>query len=61
MNVAQLRSILRDWPPQTQVAVRTVERGEICLTVDLTSADQYDAGDGSVSLLLVGDIDGASS
>lgn len=61
MNVATLRSILRDWPPETQVAVRTVERGETCLTVDLTSADQYDAGNGAVSLLLVGDVDEASS
>ena len=60
MNVAELRSILRDWPPSTPVAVRTIEREEICLTVDLTAADQHDAGDGAVSLLLIGDIDQAS-
>lgn len=61
MNVGQLRGILRDWPPQTPVAVRTLEKGEICLTVDLTSADQHDAGNGAVSLLLIGDVDEASS
>jgi hypothetical protein len=61
VNVGQLRAILRDWPPQTPVAVRTVEAGEICLTVDVTSADQHDAGNGSVSLLLVGDVDKAGN
>jgi hypothetical protein len=60
VNVGQLRGILRDWPPQTQVTVRTIEKGEVCLTVDLTSADQHDAGNGAVSLLLVGDVDEAS-
>lgn len=61
MNVGQLRAVLRDWPPQTPVAVRTVEKGEVCLTVDLTSADQHDAGSGAVSLLLIGDVDQAAS
>jgi hypothetical protein len=35
------------------VSVRTLEGGEVCLTVDLTSVDQYPDG----SLLLVGDLD----
>lgn len=62
MNVGQLRAVLRDWPPQTPVAVRTIEKGEqVCLTVDLTSADQYDGGDGATSLLLIGDVDRAGN
>jgi hypothetical protein len=59
VNVAELRRILADWPPQTPVAVRTVEKGEVCLTVSLTSADQLDgAVDG---LVLIGNLDEAAS
>ena len=61
MNVAQLRAILRDWPPSTPVAVRVVEAGEVQLTVDLTSADQYDDGCGFPSLLLIGNLNEAAS
>ncbi len=57
MNVKQLREALADWPEETPVAVRTLELGEACLTVSLTSVDQYDDG----SLLLVGDVDKASN
>jgi hypothetical protein len=62
VNVAELRRILADWPPQTPVAVRTVEKGEVCLTVSLTSADQLDASDGAVDgLVLIGNLDEAAS
>jgi hypothetical protein len=53
VNVKQLREALADWPDETSVAVRTIETGEVCLTVDLTGVDQYADG----SLLLVGDLD----
>jgi hypothetical protein len=56
MNAKQLREALADWPDETPVAVRTLEHGEVCLTVDLTSVDQYEE-----SLLLVGDVDAASN
>ncbi len=61
MNAQQLREAIAEWPDETPVAVRTLEHGEICLTVALTSVDQYDEGAGVASLLLVGDIDQAAS
>jgi hypothetical protein len=57
VNAKQLREVLADWPEDTQVSVRTLEHGEVCLTVALTSVDQYEDG----SLLLVGDGDKASN
>ena len=57
MTADQLRAALVDWPGDTPVTVRTVEHGEVCLTVALTSVDQYDDG----SLMLVGDVDAASN
>lgn len=57
VTAAQLRAAIADWPDDTAVTVRTVEHGEVCLTVALTSVDQYDDG----SLLLVGDVDQASN
>lgn len=57
MNAKQLRDAIADWPDDTRVTVRTVEHGEVCLTVDLTGVDQYDDG----SLLLVGDVDAAAN
>ncbi len=61
MNAGQLKAALADWPDSTPVAVRTLEKGEVCLTVDLTSVDQHDAGKGCASLLLVGDVDQAGN
>jgi hypothetical protein len=57
VNAAQLRQALAEWPDETPVTVRTLEHGEVCLTVALTSVDQYDDG----SLLLVGDVDQTSN
>lgn len=57
MNARQLREAIADWDDDAPVTVRTVEGGEVCLTVALTSVDQYEDG----SLLLVGDIDKAAN
>jgi hypothetical protein len=57
VNARQLRETIADWPDDAPVVVRTLEHGEVCLTVALTSVDQYDDG----SLLLVGDVDKAAN
>src|SRR5687767_15532160 len=57
VTVKQLKDLIEDWPSNAPVTVRTVEHGEVCLTVTLTSVDQYEDG----SLMLVGDVDKASN
>lgn len=53
MRVAELISLLEKVPEQSEVTVRTVERGEACLTVDLTDVE-WSREDG---VMLVGDLD----
>jgi len=53
MRVFELINLLEKVPEQSEVTVRTVERGEACLTVDLTDVE-WSREDG---VMLIGDLD----
>jgi hypothetical protein len=53
MRVSKLIDLLEKVPADSDVTVRTVERGEACLTVELTDVE-WSREDG---VMLIGDLD----
>lgn len=53
MRVSKLIDLLEKVPQEAEITVRTVERGEACLTVELTDVE-WSREDG---VMLVGDLD----
>ena len=53
MRVSDLQKQLSKLPAESDVTVRTIERGEVCLTVELTEV-RWTHEDG---VMLIGDLD----